>query len=286
MSSMLDRLRGLGPQKPTEPVVVPDTNIPPVVPLTPPEIPVQQMPPPPPCSPQSSVITTPQTPPVVVAEPPKKEYEYYPVGSFKPGDVAWNPKAGTGRYVRIAEKISDKFIACVYDNGTESKLRTDVVLAYIPNPPPQTIADFADYDSKRVPPPPPPPPVPAPAPAPVAPPVVAAPAEAAPAVAPIKSRIMICIDCVPTGGGSYTDLTKYVHALCDRLALQYRTPDLRLAPKDSPLAYGGYKGILAAAARAAPPDGHVWVIRSRDSELAGIVADSLSAIADVIIRGI
>lgn len=86
------------------------------------------------------------------------------------------------------------------------------------------------------------------------------------------SEIQIFVDCLPTM--QFESLDGYVDALCATLAEEYGTPDVRCAPKGTPLEFGQWKGVVAALARAKPPAPGVYMLMTR-SEIAGIVADAL-----------
>lgn len=83
----------------------------------------------------------------------------------------------------------------------------------------------------------------------------------------------------------YESLDRYIAALCEALCKRYACADVRCAPKDSPLAFGSWKGVVAAMARSAPPPDGAYVIHTA-SEIHEVVADALSGAATVFVRGV
>ena len=81
-------------------------------------------------------------------------------------------------------------------------------------------------------------------------------------------------------------LDSYVDALAERLRVGYGqgAVDIRCAPDGSPLAFGKWKGALAALAREAPPCG-VYVVFTEGREIHAVVADALASKAFVV-RGV
>lgn len=80
-------------------------------------------------------------------------------------------------------------------------------------------------------------------------------------------------------------LEAYAEKLAVALAERFDVADVRSAPKDSPLAYGGYKGLLAAVAKAEPPAPGAYTVSS-SSELGLIVFEALASKAARVVRGI
>lgn len=104
---------------------------------------------------------------------------------------------------------------------------------------------------------------------------------AAPALDPTTSEGPLFL-VVNASCSKAVDLAGYVKGLCDALAMKHGTPDIRLAKKESDLAYGGWKACLALEVAKNPPKG-LCVIQS--SELAEPVIEALTPIAAVVIRG-
>lgn len=95
-------------------------------------------------------------------------------------------------------------------------------------------------------------------------------------------EIEIYVNAFPTGGAE--DLGPYVAALCQAVCKAASADDVRVAPsKDSPLAFGGWKGVLAAFAREAPPKPGRYVLIVA-GEVAEAVADGLAEF--VVARGV
>jgi hypothetical protein len=88
-------------------------------------------------------------------------------------------------------------------------------------------------------------------------------------------------------GCTVRSLDSYVAQLCKVLADEYKAIDVRCAPKDSPLAFGGWKGALAGLAAAQPPAPGVYVLNDvRESELKQVVVEALKPLASLFVRGI
>lgn len=120
------------------------------------------------------------------------------------------------------------------------------------------------------------------------------PAEITPAPtekAPEKSDSVITpngldlyLDCYPDGV-AVQRLEPYAEQLAGLLAEHEHVADVRCVPKDSPLAYGGWRGALTAAAKAEPPAAGAYVVDSRN-ELAAVVAAALTPQARTVVRGV
>lgn len=95
--------------------------------------------------------------------------------------------------------------------------------------------------------------------------------------------IDLYVDCLPDGVAARR-LEAYVRELCAQLEATFQVADVRCAPKDSPLAFGGWRGALAAAARDRPPEAGAWAASS-SSDLQQVVVEALSPGARVV-RGL
>ncbi len=81
-------------------------------------------------------------------------------------------------------------------------------------------------------------------------------------------------------------LDAYIAKVCAVLSTEYKAADLRCAPKDSPLAYGGWKGALAALVAAEPPAPGVYTLADvRESEVRQVVVEALKPLCSTFIRG-
>ena len=84
------------------------------------------------------------------------------------------------------------------------------------------------------------------------------------------------VDCLVRGRVTI-DLSEYVNKMCADLAKACNAPDIRCAPSDSPLAFGKWKGALAAAIRENPPENGTYVLFGvRESEIKQVVLETLS----------
>ena len=87
-------------------------------------------------------------------------------------------------------------------------------------------------------------------------------------------------------GADYQSLDSYLFKLADEMCQRYGAADLRCAPDESPMAFGKWKGALAAAIRATlPPPGN-YLINVGDSELHAVLAETLREHADIYVRGV
>lgn len=97
-----------------------------------------------------------------------------------------------------------------------------------------------------------------------------------------EGDLAIFVDCIPNG--EYESLHPYVDKLCDVLCQRYVAPgglrDIRCAPKDSPLGYGGWRGGIAAMVRELPPGPGRYFLDTRGNEIAGEVADALRVLCE------
>jgi hypothetical protein len=122
------------------------------------------------------------------------------------------------------------------------------------------------------------------------------PAQTAPgAVSTSPARLEVFVDCRPEY--PTVSLAGYVDHLNAELAKRYcvdaqgrpTTQDIRVAPKDSPLAFGGWKGALHEIARTSPPRAQAYHLDTRGNEMAEVVADALRVAcgnAGLYVRGV
>jgi hypothetical protein len=93
--------------------------------------------------------------------------------------------------------------------------------------------------------------------------------------------LVLFVDCVPVGDVNVHDLAGYVVEVADKVAKAAGVDDVRLAPKDNPLAYGAWRGALAAAARSEAPTGYCTI---GSGDLADPVIEGLAAVAALVVR--
>lgn len=101
------------------------------------------------------------------------------------------------------------------------------------------------------------------------------------------------VNCMPSFPGTsaapaspVTELSGYAYE-ASRMVAQSGSAlgdDPRLADKNSPLAYGGWKGALSEYVRDNPPSGHC-VVYTNGNEINEVVAAALAPIAKVVVRG-
>lgn len=89
-----------------------------------------------------------------------------------------------------------------------------------------------------------------------------------------EQTVIIALDIDGFIGGK--DFAIYCNTLVDELCKQYGVTDLRCAPENSPLGYNKWRGVLAAAAKATPPDPGLYLGDTRSNELMELIAVSLA----------
>lgn len=93
-------------------------------------------------------------------------------------------------------------------------------------------------------------------------------------------RLILIVDGIPSKPA--TDLNAWVVEKASEMAKAAGVVNIRCAPKDSPLAYSGWKGALAEKVLEAPPSGLCTISRT---ELTEPVIEALSSIAILTVRG-
>lgn len=104
------------------------------------------------------------------------------------------------------------------------------------------------------------------------------------AVVESEAALEIFVDCVPDR--AYTKLNDYVDKFCEALCEQYKAVDIRCAPKDSVLAFSGWRGALTALVKHEPPAPGTYVIFARHNEIMAVVAEALATESDLFVRGV
>lgn len=104
-----------------------------------------------------------------------------------------------------------------------------------------------------------------------------------PSIDTLRGGFDLYLDCVPDGVTTKR-LDDYVAGLCREVEKVMGVTDVRVAGKDSPLAYGGWRGWLASVARESPPPAGAYAVSS-SSELALVVFEALAPSASRVVRG-
>lgn len=90
----------------------------------------------------------------------------------------------------------------------------------------------------------------------------------------------VYVDCVPLG--EFESIHPYVEhllgVLCDKFIPKDGLKDVRCAPRDSALGFGGWKGAVRAIVVEMPPPDGVYHVDTRGNEIMEIVADALLAV--------
>lgn len=102
-----------------------------------------------------------------------------------------------------------------------------------------------------------------------------------------ESGIGLFVNVVYQGADLPNSLEGYLQEKVSALCSRYRAADLQCAPDDTPLAYGKWKGALAALVRAEPPPPGVYLVMIFDGdEVRGVLVRTLTEIADFVVRGV
>ncbi len=98
--------------------------------------------------------------------------------------------------------------------------------------------------------------------------------------APLPSEagsLAVYVDCIPLG--EFEPMSEYVEHLLNVLCEKFIPPnglkDVRCAPKDSPLGFGGWKGAIRAIVIEQPPPDAEYYIDTRGNEIMEVVADAM-----------
>ena len=92
-----------------------------------------------------------------------------------------------------------------------------------------------------------------------------------------------CVTSRPT-----SSLQPYCETLCEKLAQQFKVPDIRYSEKDGPshvLGFGAWKGILAGFAKAEPPTPGSYTLMVGTDERYDVIVNALSSVAEIV-RGV
>lgn len=90
-----------------------------------------------------------------------------------------------------------------------------------------------------------------------------------------QATIEIYVDCTPRG--PFEMLDTHLRNVCERIAREYNTPDVRIAPKGTPLEFGGWRGAVSAVLRdvqGRPAPGR-YKLRT-GTDIASIAAEALA----------
>nr|WP_253905981.1 PD-(D/E)XK nuclease family protein [Corallococcus exiguus] len=104
---------------------------------------------------------------------------------------------------------------------------------------------------------------------------------------PAEASLSLFVDCVPNC--PVEPLAGYVGRMVARIEQECGVVDIRVAPNDSPLAYGKWKGVLAATIRAEPPEpGTYAALGVAGSELMQVAVEALEPLCGTghFVRGV
>ncbi len=91
----------------------------------------------------------------------------------------------------------------------------------------------------------------------------------------------VFIDCIPNG--DYESMHPYLDHVCALLCTKYNPgglADVRCAPKDSPLGFGGWRGAIRAIVLELPPPAARYYLDTRGNELALEAADAMRVVCE------
>lgn len=102
----------------------------------------------------------------------------------------------------------------------------------------------------------------------------------------VRNGITVFAD-VALAGIAADDLEPYVADMLRKMEKQFGVADVRFSPKDSPLAYGGWKGALVAGVSAMPPAPGVYRLAFvKGNEMRELVLEGLQKAGAAIARGV
>ncbi|RKH34947.1 PD-(D/E)XK nuclease family protein [Corallococcus praedator] len=104
---------------------------------------------------------------------------------------------------------------------------------------------------------------------------------------PAEGSLSLFVDCVPNCPAE--PLAGYVGRMVAKIEQECGVVDIRVAPNDSPLAYGKWKGVLAATIRAEPPEpGTYAALGVAGSELMQVAVEALEPLCGTghFVRGV
>ena len=95
-----------------------------------------------------------------------------------------------------------------------------------------------------------------------------------------QNGIFILVDALKERGPRPTPLEDYWRPMVTELEKQAGGCDLRCAAKDTPVAYGAWKGFLSTWVKESPPAPGVYFARG-GNDFDMVVVDALGALADI-----
>lgn len=115
---------------------------------------------------------------------------------------------------------------------------------------------------------------------------VVAPVAAPVATAVAQQSMILYVDVVVERGLQPTPLEDYITNIVRTIEKQGNVPDLRFAPNGHELAFGRWKGALAACVRFTPPQPGAYFVSSSNSEIKQVVIEALIPFCDAVYRGV
>jgi hypothetical protein len=104
----------------------------------------------------------------------------------------------------------------------------------------------------------------------------------------VTEGIIMYVDAIPTVKGNVVmrTLDSYIANLCAMMEAEFKVVDIRIAPNDSPLGFGKWKGALAALAKSEPPESGAYVLLNGSGELQSVVAEALKPLCSLYVQGV
>jgi hypothetical protein len=100
---------------------------------------------------------------------------------------------------------------------------------------------------------------------------------------PLAPAVVVYVDCLPNAAAQ--PLAPYIGKIAAQIEKTFDAVDIRCAPKkqkdgaENPLAFGGWKGVLASAIKAEPPAPGIYVILgTAGSEIAQVAVEALESV--------
>lgn len=98
--------------------------------------------------------------------------------------------------------------------------------------------------------------------------------------------LRVYVDCMPVDSTNITNLAEYCTRLVSTLCSKAGVEDPRIAPKDSQLAYGGWKALIGALVKMSPPAPGSYFLDTKGNDFHEVIANALAPLATVCVRGI
>jgi len=101
-----------------------------------------------------------------------------------------------------------------------------------------------------------------------------------------QKGIILYVDVLFEKGEQPISLDTYINDMVRTIEQKANVPDLRCAPDKHEIAFGRWKGYLAACIRFDPPKPGAYIVHGvTSSEIKQVVVEALVPMCDVVVRG-